>query len=81
MIGWYYWFINPKPKGHQSHTITPQEVDEYILELVKSMNHKHTQVNYKFVQAHIKCELNTKVPIRTIRRFGKSRGIKWRKTR
>lgn len=73
--------LNPKPKGHRPRTMTPQEVDQYILEFVKSMNRKRAQVNYKSVQAHIESQLNRKVPIRTIRRYGKSCGIKWRKTR
>src|SRR4051812_46558003 len=57
--------LNLKPKGHRPRTMTPQEVDQYILEFVKSMNRKRVQVNYKSVQAHIESQLNRKVPIRT----------------
>lgn len=45
------------------------------------MNRKRVQVNYKLVQAHIESQLDRKVTLRTIRRYGKPCGIKWRKTR
>ena len=73
--------LNPKPKGHRPRMITPQEVDQHILEFVRSMNRKRAQVNYKVVSAHIESQLNRKVPTRTIRRYDKSCGIKCRKTR
>ena len=87
IIGWYKRWdgsidsLNPKPRGHRPRIMTTQEVKQYILKFVESMNRKRVQVNYKLVQAHIESQLNVKVSLRTIRRYGKSCGIKWRKTR
>lgn len=53
--------LNPQPKGHRPRTMTPQGVDQYNLEFVKSMNRKRTQVNYKIVQAHIESQFDRKV--------------------
>jgi transposase len=73
--------FNPKPKGRPSRRMTQQEVEQYILEFVESMNRKRVQVNYKMVQEHVESELKRKVSIRTIRRYGKSCGIRCKKTR
>jgi len=73
--------LNPKSTGHWLRTMIPQEVKQYVLEFVESMNLQLVQVNYKIVQTYIESQLNRKVPIRTIRRYGKSCGLKWSKTR
>ncbi|UJR18616.1 hypothetical protein I4U23_005524 [Adineta vaga] len=73
--------LKPKPKGHRARTMTEQEVNDYIVEFVKSKNNEHVHINYKMVQAHIESALKRHVPIRTVRRYGKEHGIKWKKTR
>ncbi|CAF2860573.1 unnamed protein product [Rotaria sp. Silwood2] len=73
--------LNQESKRGRARIMTQQEVKDYILEFVKSMNNKRVYVDYQMVQTHIKFVLKREVPIRTIRRYGKESGIKWKKTR
>ncbi len=59
--------------------MTQQEVTDYILKFVKSMNEKRVHVNYRMVQANVKSALKRDVSIRTIRRYRKEYGIRWKK--
>ncbi|CAF1480254.1 unnamed protein product [Rotaria sordida] len=71
--------LKPTSKGCRSHTMTRQQVRHYILEFVGLMNNKYVAVDYNVSQEHIESVLKRKVPIRTIRRYGKECGIKWKK--
>ncbi|CAF4035503.1 unnamed protein product, partial [Rotaria sordida] len=71
--------LNQESKGGRARTMTQQEVKVYILEFVKSMNNKSVYVDYKKVHAHMKFVLKREVSIRTLRRYGKESGIKWKK--
>ncbi|CAF1539553.1 unnamed protein product [Rotaria sordida] len=71
--------LKPTSKGCRSHTMTRQQVRHYILEFVGLMNNKYVAVDYNVSQEHIESVLKRKVPIRTIRRYGKECGITWKK--
>ncbi|CAF3402309.1 unnamed protein product [Rotaria sp. Silwood2] len=73
--------LDQRPRGHRTRTMTQQEVENYILDFVKSMNNQRIPVNYKKVQAYVESSLKREVSIRTIRRYGKECGIRWKKTR
>jgi hypothetical protein len=73
--------LNSKSRGHRARAMTQQEITDYILEFVKSMNEKRAHVNYRMVQANVKSTLKRDVSIRTIRRYGKECGIRWKKAR
>lgn len=70
-----------RSRGHRTRTMTQQEVQKYIVDFVKSMNSQRARVTYKMVQAHVKSSLKREVSIRTIRRYGKECGIRWKRTR
>jgi len=71
--------LNKKSKGFRACTMTRQEVKYYILEFIEFMHNEHSPVNYKMIQAHIESILKRKIPIRTIRRYGKECDMKWKK--
>jgi hypothetical protein len=49
--------LDQRPRGHRTRTMTQQEVKNYILDFVKSMNNQRIPVNYKKVQAHVESSL------------------------
>ncbi len=73
--------LNSRSKGGRPRTLTKNEVKLYVLDFVRMMNNKFKTVNYRMIQSNIESSLDKKVPLSTIKRYGKQEcGLRSKKT-